>query len=158
MIFTKFPTESRSIGADAREIATEEAAPAVEAEHLLLALARAELKHVHDVLVDAGLGYDDIRNALESEVEGNLEMVGVRVGELDLRATPGKSRAPGWGQSAKLVLERSLKIADARSDRRITPPYILLGILAATRGTVPRALARAGIDRAELGNRVAAAL
>lgn len=158
MIFTKFPNESRSIVAGAREIASEEVPPSLEAEHLLLALARAEPKGVHDVLVDAGLSYEGIRDALDSEVEGSLEMVGVRVGELDLRATPGVSSAPRWGQSAKIALERSLKTADARSDRRITPAHILLGILAATRGMVPRALTRAGIDRAELRDQVAAAI
>lgn len=158
MIFTKFPAESKRIVEGARDIAAEEAAPTLEAEHLLLALARAEPQGAYDVLDDVGLSYDGIREALAGEVEGSLEMVGVDVGELDVRATAEGSRAPRWGQSAKLALERSLKAADARSDRRITPAHILLGILAATRGMVPRALARAGIDRADLSDRVAATI
>ena len=51
-----------------------------------------------------------------------------------------------------------MKAAVARSDKRIAGGHLLLGVLAAEAGTVPRALAIAGIDRQELRARAAAGL
>jgi ATP-dependent Clp protease ATP-binding subunit ClpA len=154
----KFETESRKAVAAAREIASELESPTLEAEHLLLALARQPATTAHDLLVEAGLDYDQLRAALDAEFEGTLAAVGITLSDFDLSATASRTRIPRWGASAKLVLERSVKIADGRRDRRITPGHILLGILRAVAGTVPRALDRAGVDRAELSSRVAAAL
>jgi hypothetical protein len=44
------------------------------------------------------------------------------------------------------------------AETAITPAHIVLGVLRATLGTVPRTLQRAGIDRGELSRRVATAL
>jgi hypothetical protein len=51
-----------------------------------------------------------------------------------------------------------LRAAVARSDRRLAGGHILLGVLAAEAGTVPRALALAGVDRDDLRARTQAAL
>ncbi len=40
----------------------------------------------------------------------------------------------------------------AEGDRQIRPAHLLLGILGAQLGTVPRALQLAGVDQAELTN------
>jgi ATP-dependent Clp protease ATP-binding subunit ClpA len=154
----KLVPDSRKAVAAAREIASELESPTLEAEHLLLALARQPATTAHDLLIEAGLGYDQLRTALCVEFEGNLATVGVTLSNFDLSATADRTRIPRWGASAKLALERSVKIAHVRRDRRITPSHILLGILRAVAGTVPRALDRAGVDRAELSARVAAAL
>ena len=95
---------------------------------------------------------------LEAEFEGSLAAVGVTLADFDLRATAGTPRTPRWGTSAKVALQRSVKLADTRRDRRVTPGHILLGVLRAHAGTVPRVLDRAGVDRTELLRRVEAAL
>ena len=59
-----------------------------------------------------------------------------------------------WGASAKRGLERALEEAKRRGDRRIGPEHILLGLLRAEHGTVPRLLAAEGIDRDELTGRL----
>jgi ATP-dependent Clp protease ATP-binding subunit ClpA len=145
-------------GAGARKIASGLGSPTVEAEHLLLAVARQPGTIAQQVLREAGLDYDRIGEALDAEFEGTLATVGVSLGDFDLSACGGTSRAARWGTSAKLALARSAKIADARRDRRMAPGHIVLGILRAPTGAVPRALERAGIDRVELSDRVAAAL
>ena len=57
---------------------------------------------------------------------------------------------PRWGASAKASIERALTIAKVRGDRRIVPTHILLGVLRAHEGTVPRTLASAGVNGAGL--------
>ena len=65
---------------------------------------------------------------------------------------------PRLATSAKLVLERALRVAVARSDKHIGSEHITLGALRATTGTVPRALECAGVDRVELTRLLEAAL
>jgi D-alanyl-D-alanine carboxypeptidase len=60
--------------------------------------------------------------------------------------------------SAKAALERALRVSLVRADRRIDAGHVLLGVLQAEAGTVPRALAQAGVDRDDLRRRVEAAL
>ena len=49
-------------------------------------------------------------------------------------------KTPKFGNSAKLVLERSLKVALARGDKHIGAEHITLAALQPAVGTVPRAL------------------
>lgn len=67
------------------------------------------------------------------------------------RARPPQ-RPSRIGTSGKLVIERGL--ATARSKKELQPAHLLLGVLELERGTVPRALARAGVDQADLAARV----
>jgi len=157
-MFTKFGTDSRAVVHEAREIARGLESPTVEAEHLLLAVAGEPGTSAHAVLVGAGLGFDRIHDALEAEFEASLSAVGISLADFDLRGTAAAARVPRWGTSAKLALQRAARIADARRDRRLVPGHILLGVLRAPAGTVPRALDRAGVDREELSLQVAAAL
>lgn len=157
-MLTKFVADSRQVVAGAREIASALDSPTLEAEHLLLAVASRRATTAQRVLVEAGLDYDRVLDALDAEFEASLAAGGVALSDCSPQAAGATSRVPRWGTSAKLALERSARIADARGDRRITPGHIVLGVLRASRGTVPRALDGAGIDRADLGRRVAAAL
>src|SRR5215831_17511762 len=157
-MFGKFVTESRTAVTAAREIASILESPTVEAEHLLLALARQPATTAHQLLVDAYLDYDQLREALDAEFEGSLASIGITLADFDLSATPASSRFPRWGASAKAALGRAAKIAGSRRGSRVTPGHLLLGILRAPVGTVPRALDRAGVDRTKLGQRVAEAL
>ena len=65
---------------------------------------------------------------------------------------------PRWGESAKMALRRATIAAKDRGDRQLTPTHILIGVLRAREGTVPRALAAAGVDPAELAAHAEATL
>jgi len=157
-MFARFAAESRAAVQEAREIALRLDSPTVEAEHLLLAVAQEPGSAARAVLAEAGLDYERIRGALDADLEESLAAVGVELAAFDLSSTPTTGRTPRWGASAKLALQRAAKTADARRDRRLLAGHIVLGVLRAPAGTVPRALDRAGVDRAELGRRIAAAL
>jgi ATP-dependent Clp protease ATP-binding subunit ClpA len=79
----------------------------------------------------------------------------VSVGDFDLPAAAPPQK-PRFATSAKTALERALRAALERNDRRITDGHVLLGLLQTEAGTVPRALAQAGVDRDELRTQTAA--
>jgi ATP-dependent Clp protease ATP-binding subunit ClpA len=131
-------------------------ASTVEAEHLLLAIS-ASSDVASGVLADFGLDHAGVESALRSEREHALRAAGIEpVSDERLRAT--RRSRPGWGAS---VREALLRVGDrAHRDRgraerkRLLVADALLGILRADLGTVPRALAYAGVDRQALINRL----
>lgn len=128
--------------------AQKEGAAAVEAQHLLLAIAAEPEANTQQVLSAAGLDYEGIRTALQREFEQSLGVAGVSLAAFDMTTRPGASHArpTKLGASAKLARERGLG-----KRRGGSPPlHLLLGILQAEKGTVPRALATAGINQSEL--------
>jgi D-alanyl-D-alanine carboxypeptidase len=144
----KFTKDVRAVVlAAAEEEARRLGARTVEAEHLLLALAARGV---------AGLDHDEIETALEEEQRRSLAAVGIRLDDWDLPAPTAPPRSPRFGTSAKTALHNALKVALERSDRRIGEHHLLLGILRQEIGTVPRALAIAGIDPGDLRAAVAA--
>jgi ATP-dependent Clp protease ATP-binding subunit ClpA len=157
-MFRKFSPDSRRAVADARSIAASLGSPTLEAEHLLLAVSRRPHTGAQRALADAGLEEQRLRDALDAEFEGTLAAVGISLRDFDLDATPDRSRTPRWGTSAALALKRGAKIADGRRDRRYMPEHIVIGVLRAPAGTVPRALVRAGLDPVELSTRIEAGL
>ncbi|MGW4846022.1 Clp protease N-terminal domain-containing protein [Nocardia brasiliensis] len=125
----------------------------VEAQHLLLAIAGLTGTAPQRVLAAAGLDTQAIHDALRKEFEHSLATVGIPAGN----ATPSSPRPyraeqPKVGASTKLALERGFNSVPRKRDLR--PAHVLLGILAAEVGVVPRALALAGVDRAELRTQV----
>ncbi|MER6949493.1 Clp protease N-terminal domain-containing protein [Nonomuraea sp. NPDC000554] len=125
----------------------------VEAQHLLLAIAAERNPVTHQALTSVGLDHQAIRDALDKEFEQSLGAAGVSLAAFDLpRPSPAPKRSANLGASAKLALERGLASATGKKDLR--PAHLLLGILLAEVGTVPRALAAAGVDRADLTARV----
>jgi ATP-dependent Clp protease ATP-binding subunit ClpA len=157
-VFERFSREAKDVVKRARDEAAELRSPTLEAEHLLLALAAPASGPPATVLVDAGLDRERLLAAFEAELEGSLEAIGVPAAELLEQAPPSGWGAPRWGTSAKLALERSLRAAEARHDRRILSAHLLLGVLRAEVGTLPRALRRAGVEPAELAARIDDAL
>ena len=148
MTFPRFAGDARSaVAAATREEAEIQGRGVVEAEHLLLALAsHPDLRHL-------GLDHDELAAALAREEEESLAAVGVAV--YDLPASP--AAAPGHTRlatSAKLAIERAAKITVKRGQRRITAASLLLGILTAEQGRVPRALQLASIDIRDLRARL----
>lgn len=142
-MFNRFTKDARRIVESAVTEAQVAGSTTVEAEHLLLALARRP----HPALVLAELTAEQVSAALERETEASLAAVGV---EWNVPARRPVQASTRFGASAKLALERSLPIAVARRDHRITSDHVLLGVLEAEVGTVPRALALTGVDRAGL--------
>ena len=55
-------------------------------------------------------------------------------------------------------MQRATTVAKEHGDRYLRPTHLLLGVLAAEEGTVPRALAGAGVDRPDLRRRALAKL
>jgi ATP-dependent Clp protease ATP-binding subunit ClpA len=153
MIFGRFTGEARRVVRCSEREAFDLGSPAIEAEHLLLALTGTD----EATMAAVGLDRETVVLALETERERSLMAVGIAAGDIDVppRRVEGHAR---MAASAKTALERAVKAAAARKDRRIVGGHILLGILQAEAGTVPRALALAGLDRAELKDRAAALL
>ena len=158
-MFERFDTTSGAVVVQAREEARLLGATRLEAEHLLLALSRQGASETGRVLAAAGLDHEGLLDALDAEAMRSLEAVGVNGRAVGLAERPLPSMPqPRWGASAKAAIERALTIAKVRRDRRIRPTHLLLGVLRADEGTVPRALASAGVDPAELVSGAEAAL
>jgi ATP-dependent Clp protease ATP-binding subunit ClpA len=155
-MFNRFVKDARQIVTQAHTIASGLGSPMVEAEHLLLALTEATV--TQGSLAEAGLDTHGLREALERENERSLAAVGISPAAFDLPPVADAGTKPQWATSAKLALERSLKVAMARKDSRIEPAHLVLGVLRAPVGTVPRALEVAGLDRLALARRVEAEL
>ncbi|MEU0094874.1 Clp protease N-terminal domain-containing protein [Kribbella sp. NPDC006257] len=133
---------------DAREEAILDGSPAVEAEHLLLALARQESGTTGRLLAEHGLTRDAIRAALDREWQGGLSAAGLAVLVSELpKATPDPGRNVGFAESAKQTLKAAADYARSQGAKRIDGGHVLVGILDARLGRVARTLALAGIDR-----------
>ncbi|MFC5815648.1 Clp protease N-terminal domain-containing protein [Nonomuraea harbinensis] len=120
----------------------------IEAQHLLLAVAAQEDTAPQRVLAEAGLRHQAVRVALDREFEHSLSAVGVSAAFGLPRSSVLPGRRPAMGATGRLALERSFASAARKKDLR--PAHVLVGILHAEVGTVPRALALAGVDRAAL--------
>lgn len=137
----RFTKDARAVVAEAEDEARERGAQTIEAEHLLLAVARRP---------GLGLSRDVLTTGLDEAFATDLRSVGIA---LEDHGPPPRRRRGGrlrFGTSAKLALERALGAAVGARDRRIEARHVGLGVLAAEVGTVPRALAAGGLDREAL--------
>ncbi|MEU1891329.1 Clp protease N-terminal domain-containing protein [Streptomyces pristinaespiralis] len=130
--------------------AREDGSATIDAHHLLLSLAADQGSTAQQVLASAGLDRTAVREALDREFEHSLSLIGVSAATYGLPRPSHASQEPKMGASAKLALDRSF--ASARK-KDLRSAHLLLGVLQARIGTVPRALALAGIDQAELADR-----
>lgn len=132
--------------------AKQDAAKFIEAEHMLLTLATDQESDACRLLNEAGLAYQELLSALHEERRRTLAFAGVE--PLDERQTAATEldRPLTLGTSAKVAIKRAMIASrDGRPHRpHIHSTHLLLGILQAELGTVPRTLAIAGIDRARL--------
>jgi D-alanyl-D-alanine carboxypeptidase len=125
----------------------------VEAHHLLLAVAASGESGTHELLASVGLDYATIRAALDREFERSLTAAGVSVRSVDLpRPSRAREESRALGSSVKLAMERGLGSVARKQNLR--PAHLLLGIVQAPVGTVPRALDLAGVDRPALVQRI----
>jgi ATP-dependent Clp protease ATP-binding subunit ClpA len=158
-MFERFTRQARAAVKDAEAEARELGSPTIDAEHLLLALTRQDpATAVGRALAEAGLDHDRVSRALDPERERSLMAVGISIGDFDISAPRPATTRPRMAAGAKNALELSLRISLERADRRIDGGHILLALLRAEAGTVPRALDEAGVDRRELNDLVTAAM
>jgi len=144
---TAFSRYIRGILDEAGQEARRDGSATVEAQHVLLAIAGQPQTPAAVVLSAVGLDQPAVRDALAREFEQSLAVAGVSTTTFDLpRPSRDPDRATQLGASVKLALERG--VAGVRRDPQ--PEHLLLGILRAQVGTVPRALALAGVDRTDL--------
>jgi D-alanyl-D-alanine carboxypeptidase len=149
----RFDTFLPAVLERARREASAAGSSTVEAHHLLLAVAAGDEPSTRELLASVGLDHAATRTALQREFQHSLAAAGVSV---DLAGMPrpdhGRTGSPPLGSSVKLALGRGLATVSRKQNLR--PAHLLLGILQAPVGTVPRALALAGIDRAALVQRI----
>jgi D-alanyl-D-alanine carboxypeptidase len=122
-----------------------------DARRVVLRDAEAAARALGSASLENGLDRDGIREALARETERSLAAVGVDLADYPLpevRAAP--RRRPKLAASSKRALIRAVRFAHAHQSRRITSPHLLIGVLEAELGTVPRALEAAGVDRQAL--------
>jgi D-alanyl-D-alanine carboxypeptidase len=145
------PTRAAAILERAREEAAAAGSSTVEAEHVLLAIAAHKGTVAQHLLATAGLDHAAILAALAHEFEESLAGVGVSLNDFGLPPPPRRHHAiPRWGTSFKLAVHRAPR---GGPGGRLDATQLLLGILRAQVGTVARALALAGVDRAGLSAR-----
>jgi ATP-dependent Clp protease ATP-binding subunit ClpA len=158
-MFERFDKDSRAVVVQAREEVRRLGQPTLEAEHLLLVLARRTDRDAGRVLAEAGLTHEGVLHALDAARRRSLDAAGISEGVIALAEQPlPLAGEPAWGTSAKRALQRAAKVAQARGDRSLVPTHLLLGVLRADEGTVPRAVAEAGVDREALVARAEATL
>jgi ATP-dependent Clp protease ATP-binding subunit ClpA len=156
MMVTRFTKHVRTIVNAAEVEARATGSPTVEAEHVLLAISALEGTEAQRVLASAGLDHHAIKLALKREVHQSLSAAGITIdpGQLP-HATIDPSRHLRLGASARIALERAVKASAGA--RQIQPCHLLIGVLGAQAGTVPRMLALAGVDQGNLTERVRSA-
>ena len=141
--------DARSLFKTAEAEARTSRSPLVEAEHLLLAMSSQPDTDAGHVLAFVGLTHRAVQEALDQEFESSLATAGVSVAVDGLgRPSLEPSRRLRLSASFKAAMERS--VTAAAGSRQLRPAHLLLGVLGAQVGTVPRARHFAGIDQAEL--------
>jgi ATP-dependent Clp protease ATP-binding subunit ClpA len=143
-----------SVGREFAGEAKRDGAKFIEAEHMLLALAANPDSDAARLLKEFGLDHERLADALHEERRQTLAVVGMKTPDSKLGEATELDSSPSIGTSAKVAFRRAL-IGSRHDHRRarLRGIDLLAGILEAEFGTVPRALAIAGIDRAELLSR-----
>jgi len=134
--------------------AKRDGAKSIEAEHMLLALTANRDTDAAKLLEEFGLDHERLTSALREEKNRTLAFAGIKSPDEKLVEATELDCSLSLGTSAKAAVRRAL--VGSRHDRRrarLRSIDLLAGILEAELGTVPRALAIAGIDRAALSSR-----
>lgn len=151
-----FTKSVRTLLEQASREAERERSSKIEAQHVLLAMCTQADTPAARILSSVGLDHGALSAALEREYTHSLRVAGVSLAAFDLSpneahgSTAGAAPVTVLGTSVRSALERG--VSGVRRNPRAE--HLLLGILGAEYGTVPRALALAGIDREALLLRV----
>jgi len=151
-MFERFVGDARRVALEATSVAAGLGSSSVEAEHLLVSIAASPDPAGH-ALRNVGLDPAEVRDAIQRDFERVLGRVGIDASAVEISANCRRT-TPRWGASAKQGLERALVEAKRRGDRQIDSGHILLGLLRAEHGAVPRIIEAEGIDRDELTGRL----
>lgn len=152
------PRQLHAIGQRAVAEAAMRRATTVGAEHVLLAITANADGPAARALAAAGLDYAGVAEALRAERARSLAVADIHpIDPESLTAAPRPTK-PGWGASVRDLLRAADKDA-ARAAARAGAPgaletELVIGILRADLGTVPRMLALAGVDRHALIERL----
>src|SRR6202049_4860290 len=122
---------------------------------MLLALTTSSDGDAAKLMHEAGLDHERMASALKEERRRTLAFAGMKAPEKKLVPATEAESPLSFGTSAKAAFKRAL--IGARHERHrahLRGTDLLAGILEAELGTVPRALAIAGIDRVALALRV----
>ena len=140
---------------DAERIAREMGEEEPGAEHLLLSALRLPDGSAIRALAAVGVDDERIRTALRHEQADALVAAGVPRETAEAMSEPaplGPGGAPllyGAGPSAREVFQEAGSLARA-SKQRLVGAHVVAAIVRLERGTVPRVLARLGVDRQQL--------
>ncbi len=145
-MFERFAADARDVVRRAQRRAARSGDNAVDAEHLLLALAESPDTSAGRVLAAVGVDDEVLADAVARDEKELLRAVGVT-------AEPRKSRpAPGrrlrFTPATKKALEGALRAAVDRGERRIETRHVLLGLVRPPVGRVDQVLLHAGTDAA----------
>jgi ATP-dependent Clp protease ATP-binding subunit ClpA len=147
------PVVARQFEVEARR----DRAKLIEAEHMLLALASDPDNMAAKLLKEFRLDHARLIWALLEERRRTLAFAGMNTPARELVSATTADGPLTFGTSAKTALRRALHSSREGRPRRprLRSIDLLFGILQAELGTVPRALAIAGVDRGALQARAA---
>ncbi|WP_165960405.1 Clp protease N-terminal domain-containing protein [Actinocrispum wychmicini] len=127
-------------------------AKAIEAEHLLLAIAAQPDSPVGQTLHRFGLLHDRLIDLIGGERARSLAFIGIDPASVGLPSTPKKTRGRlPLATSSKQALARVVENSNRRRDK-LNVAELLRAIVGTDAGTVARLLAMANVDRADLIN------
>lgn len=160
MIFNRFARETRACVEAALEEARRLGHDSVGDEDLLLGILRADEGVAAEALSSLGVNLEAAREESGGMTAEALAYVGISLedmrreagGAFDMRIPEGR-RIP-FSPAAKKVLERALGEAVRLRDNYIGAEHVLLGILGNTDGVAVRLLARMGVSRDVLNERL----
>jgi ATP-dependent Clp protease ATP-binding subunit ClpA len=147
MVEFALPRQLRALGERAISEAIARRAGSVEAEHVLLAILERADAVAAIALGRVGVNYTTFEAALDAERTRSLAAAGIAPVSIASIATTPRVEKPTWGASVRDLLRRSDKPAAKNSRPGALEIELGTAILRAELGTVPRALAVAGIDR-----------
>jgi ATP-dependent Clp protease ATP-binding subunit ClpA len=148
---SNFPRTLRPIVTRAVSEAQRRGDNAVEAEHLLLALADDSDKEPAATLAAVGLDHAGVIRILRAERAASLEAAGVAPITEERLVSTARVTRPRWGASARqAMVAASHRRVGADRQRRSAENDLAIALVDLQLGTVPRALVLAGIDREAL--------
>jgi ATP-dependent Clp protease ATP-binding subunit ClpA len=150
-MFERFLRNARAVATQAQDEAQRVGASVVGSEHLLLALAASPESPAGRALATLDIDEAAVRRAIDVEFRSALERVGITLSAVGISSAPVPSeKRPRWGAPAKRALEQALKEAKSRKERHIGSEHILLALLRARAGAVPRLLDTLGVSPTEV--------
>jgi ATP-dependent Clp protease ATP-binding subunit ClpA len=129
------------------DLARAAGAPAIESEHLLIALSERDGTSAQRALADVGLTPGRLAELIAEEHARSLRFAGVEPTVIAAVPSRGSLRL---ATSTKSTLIRAVASARTGAGKGIDSGRLLGAIIDQRSGTVPRLLALAGVDRAAL--------